>query len=362
MTVVAVGDLMLGDSPITVGYGVRSRYGGGQLSSLFHDVRSALVSAELVFGNLETVLAQDSLERSRLRSEQMRGSPEYAKGLREAGFTVLNLANNHAMQHGGGAFRATVEALEGVGIKCCGLRGEHPWSSRPVVVKSSSGAVGVLGYSLRPRQYGSGVPLFATGTAEAICEDVARLSDAVDRVIVSLHWGEEFVERPSCKEVSLARAVIDAGATLILGHHPHVLRPIERYGRGLIAYSLGNFVSDMIWTPELRRSVVLRCRLGSGGVESVETAPVRITADYRPVLVPEGAEDDGDLIRDRAASCYSEAEYRKATRIALRAQRVAAYRHALFRLHRYPPMVLASLAFTTVRNKASALLEWFGDL
>ncbi len=109
-------------------------------------------------------------------------------------------------------------------------------------------------------------------------------------MVVSLHWGDEFIDRPSPADVQLARAIVDAGADLIIGHHPHVLRGVERHGRGWIVYSLGNFVCDMLWEEELRETAIAECRLSKNGVEQVRLLPVRINDDSQPVpLQGEGA-------------------------------------------------------------------------
>ncbi len=136
--------------------------------------------------------------------------------------------------------------------------------------------VGFLGYSLRPRQYFTERPLYAEGSPEGIVADVRAVRPTCDILVVSLHWGDEFIDRPSPADVQLAHAIVDAGADLIVGHHPHVLRGVERYGRGWIVYSLGNFVCDMLWGEELRETAICECRLTSAGVEDVRLIPVRI--------------------------------------------------------------------------------------
>ena len=98
--IVAVGDLQLGDSPTCVGFGFASRYRPDSLARVFEDIAQALAGADLVFGNLETPLSTQGLEAESLSSRQLRGVPGYAVVLRESGFTVLNVANNHAVQHG----------------------------------------------------------------------------------------------------------------------------------------------------------------------------------------------------------------------------------------------------------------------
>ena len=90
-----------------------------------------------------------------------------------------------------------------------------------------------------------GVPY---GDIVKICEDVAFLKNSVDFVIVSLHWGTEHYLYPSTEQISMGHAIVDAGASVVIGHHPHVVQGYERYKNGLIFYSLGNFVfDDLYW-------------------------------------------------------------------------------------------------------------------
>ena len=352
--VAAVGDLQLGDSPISVGFGLASRYRSRGLDAVFSALRPLLNDADFVFGNLECTLSTVGLESGSWRSAQLRGEPDFARALRRAGFTALNVANNHAVQHGVRAFHETLDLLADVGIECCGVRGAAPWCCKPVIWRTGDGyRVGLLGYCRRPRQYGPQEPPFAEGEPQDIVADVQRLRGAVDCVVVSLHWGEEFVSQPSCTEVALAHAVIEAGASLILGHHPHVLRPFERYRQGLIAYSLGNCVADMVWWPEVRRGGVLRCTLDVSGVRSAEFAPTHIDAAYRPLPGPRRTEPNGLRPLDEHA-------YHRAIQRTVRLQRIAAYRYAALNVWRYPPRMLVQLAAATVQNRLGALLGWLG--
>jgi poly-gamma-glutamate capsule biosynthesis protein CapA/YwtB (metallophosphatase superfamily) len=349
--IAAVGDLQLGDSPVSVGFGLTSRYRSRGLDAAFSALRPLLAGADVVFGNLECTLSTVGLNAASWRSAQLRGEPGFARALARVGFTVVNVANNHAVQHGIATFHETVELLADVGIRCCGVRGGGPWCSQPVIFATPTGRrLGLLGYCQRPRQYGSKEPPFAEGTPAEILSDVERLSRTVDDLMVSLHWGEEFVSQPSRAEVALAHAVIDAGAALLVGHHPHVLRPVERYGRGLIAYSLGNCVADMVWWRALRRGGVLRCSVDASGAGSAELTPLYIDARYRPRPAARVA---GNRLRP-----LEEPDYRLAVRRALRRQRAAAYRHAAFNVWRFPPRILGQLAVTTIQNKLGALRNW----
>lgn len=347
---IAVGDLQLGDSPTAVGFGFRSRYPDEWLMRHWvQHVGDVLATGDIVFGNLECVISDRGLRSGDWKSYQMRGLPAYAQALRSSGFTILNVANNHAMQHGSGAFKETTELLSTTGIAIVGLRGEDPWVSSPTVLSVCGRRIGFLGYSLRPRQYSQDPPLYAEGDVDSVCADVERLKPGVDRVVVSLHWGEEFVPTPSEAEADVAEAVVEAGAALILGHHPHVLRGLHRIGGALVAYSLGNFSGDMIWYAPLRLGGILRCQLEDGGAQGA-IGVVRVGDDYLPSLTGE--------VRDAVDSipCLSADRYADAVIATVRAQRRAAYLYTLRNVHRFHVRALIHLVIVTIRNKVRQLI------
>ena len=350
LRIVAVGDLMLGDSPITVGFGFRARHNLAGASAALNGLRPALSDGDIVFGNLETVLSDRGLVRNDWRSSQLRGDPAYASVLRDAGFTIVSVANNHAAQHGLAAFEDSLQALRGVGITPCGVRGTGPWASTPVSLELRGMRIGVMGYCLRPRQFGNAEPPYAEGTLESIVADVERLRKEVSVVVVSLHWGEEFVQAPSTKEVSLGRSLIDAGATVVVGHHPHVVRPVERYRDGVIAYSLGNCVSDMVWYQPFRRGAVLSVDIIDGSMRAAMVRPTRLDSTYRAALAGQAE----PAIAADALVPLSETAYAKAIDDTWRSQRLAAYRYVLMRVWRFPPKTLFQLVARTARNKIMA--------
>src|SRR5262249_32104337 len=154
------------------------------LDPLFDGIRASMAATDIAFANLETTLVAPDVGETRRGALQLRGEPDFARSLRRAGITVVNVANNHASQHGDDTFHATVGILQAAGIACCGQRGSDGWASQPAFLHE--GAVGVLGYSLRPRQYASHVPPYAEGTSEEIRNDVRRLRAMGAAVIVSL--------------------------------------------------------------------------------------------------------------------------------------------------------------------------------
>ncbi|HEX3867598.1 MAG TPA: CapA family protein [Gemmatimonadaceae bacterium] len=349
---VAVGDLQLGDSPTTVGYGFYSRYGGVGIDALFDQTQSAFQGADILFANLETTLAAPRKGEARRGVLQMRGESHFAADLEKVGFSVLNVANNHAVQHGNETFAMTVAAVREQGIACCGVRGQGEWTSEPVMLNVRGTTVGILGYCRRPRQYGDAVPPYAEGSDDAIRADVVRLRATGATVIVSLHWGEEFVTVPSRDEVATGRMIIDAGASLIIGHHPHVTRPVERHGSGIIAYSLGNFMGDMTWYRPFRHGLILRCSLQRNEAVAASVTSTRLGDDYRPRLLPGS---DREPLADGQLEGMGAESYARAIADTWRRQRLAAYLYAVRRLPRTPWPILSQLVRDTISNKLSAI-------
>jgi gamma-polyglutamate biosynthesis protein CapA len=345
----AVGDVMLGDSAICTGYGFASRRSDPAGIRALANV-GQLLKGDIVFGNLECVLSERAHNRRQWSSTQLRASPVFAEALRQAGFTIMNVANNHASQHGEAAFGDTVEALRRAGIACCGIRGSGDWTSLPAILQVGGMSFGFLGYCLRPRQYSPAVPPYAEGTPDTICADVGRLGSGVDHVVVSLHWGEEYVDHPSAREVALARRLTAAGASAVLGHHPHVARPVEASNRCVIAYSLGNFVSDMIWYEPLRTPLLLSVDIGER-IETVRAEQLYIAENYLPVRIP-----SGQSVRPVAAlTGMDQEEYVRQVERTVAEHRRASWLHALRNAHRFRTPTLAQLLARTLANKLAAV-------
>lgn len=358
----AVGDLTLGDHPLCVGFGARSRFRREEPIFPFRPSLEVLQRSELLFGNLECTHSTNGLRRWNYHSVQMRGEARLIEGLHAAGFKVLNVANNHSVQHGVDAFADTVSMLERRGIQCCGVAADpSARHARPVVVITNGLRVGFLGYSLRPRQYFEHVPPYAEGEPDAMVRDIEGLRRKVDAVIVSLHWGDEFIQEPSPSEIHLAHRLADAGATLIIGHHPHALRGMERHGTTQIVYSLGNFVCDMAWDDSLRTSMIFECVLTAEGALDVRMVPVYINDDHQPevlsgaaaVAVLDHVEQLSRRLAETARSAQpaTERDYAAAAELSLRDIRSKSQRFFMSRLSKYPPPLLAQQLLTYLSNR-----------
>lgn len=281
-----VGDMSFGDSLLCQGFGVRSVSRQKGADFLFAEVKTLLSQSDIVFGNLEGILSRHGENPNRLKSVDMRGDPECAYSLKQAGFTVLNIANNHIMQHGFMPFRETVELLQSLDIQVAGLRDENGRHSRPVILDKSGHKIGIIAYAFEKDKYYDEVLPYAFGNDDLIMRDIERLRPLVDTLIVSAHWGLERMNRPSVATIRLARQMVEQGADMIVGHHPHVLQGIEYYKGKLIAYSLGNFIFDIGgWNRAYRESVILNVSLCPGQKPETELVPVTINSSWQPAPV-----------------------------------------------------------------------------
>lgn len=358
----AVGDITLGDHPLCVGFGAYSRFRKEEPLFPFLKTLDALQRSELLFGNLECAHSQVGLHSGDYNSIQMRGDPRHIEALVTAGFQVVNVANNHSLQHGKETFLDSVQQIERSGIACCGLAADaQANNAKPVIIQKNGLSVGFLGYSMRPRQYFEHAPLYAEGRAETMERDVQALRKQTDAVIVSVHWGEEFIQRPSPEEILIARRLVDAGADLIIGHHPHVLRGIERHGRGYIVYSLGNFVCDMVWDSTLRTSLIFECEITAEGVCNVNLVPTYTNNDYQPEILTGEKRDAvlrqidllaGDLKIDTINDRHmANQHYAKDADSVHRHIRAKSHRFFLSRFWKYPAPILIQQIGTYIKNR-----------
>jgi hypothetical protein len=260
----ATGDIIMGDAP--------NKLPANDGKGFFDSVTEALKS-DFVMGNLEQPLTGDT-GTSKCGSPKrpncfaFRSPPAYADHLKEAGFQLLNTANNHSKDYGPQGYTNTVEALEAAGL-------EHTGAEDQITVVEVKGVkVAVVGFS----PYAGANNLNDLDAAAAV---VTSATKKADLVVVQVHMGAEGSDKSHVKPgnelyfgenrgdpIKFSHTVIDAGADLVVGHGPHVLRGMEFYQGKLIAYSLGNFAGGgrtLSRNGVLKYSGVLHVSLTSDG-------------------------------------------------------------------------------------------------
>lgn len=209
----------------------------------FSAVANELAAGDITIANLEAPIAKSGTEFTE-KKFRFRGSPAIAPALKRARINTVTLANNHIMDFGPQALEETLRHLDREGIAHFGAGSTLAEARRPVIMTSNGKRVALLGYSLtQPLEFFAGTerPGTAPGYEKIYAADIAAVRSQADFVIVSFHWGSEGKRDVQEYQRNAARKAIDAGADVIIGHHPHVLRGVERYKRGVIFYSLGNF-------------------------------------------------------------------------------------------------------------------------
>jgi poly-gamma-glutamate synthesis protein (capsule biosynthesis protein) len=274
---VAVGDVMLAR-------GVNKKIIEKGPYYPFEEIRGITGSADIAFCNLESAISPRAT--GNFKNNRFCLKPKHAKGLSFAGFDVVSLANNHMFDCEKKGILSTIEFLREEKIKLTGAGKTPAQALRPAIFNLKNTRIGFLAYNAYPMDWivlKKDQPAIAFYDSSRAIKAIEKLKKKADVVIVSLHWGDEYHKRPNSRQVRIAHQLIDAGADLILGHHPHVLQPIEEYNDGVIVYSLGNFVFDQR-RKETRKSIIFKAKLSREGVSEYSTLPVQIE-DSRPQVV-----------------------------------------------------------------------------
>jgi len=252
----------------------------------FLETADFLKGADITFGNLEGPISSRGTKVGSMYS--FRSDPRAIEGLLYAGFDVLSIANNHIWDYGADAVRDTLVILKDAGIGVTGGGVDYQEAHRPLIKEVKSTKVVFLGYTdLISSSLGSKTakPAIAFLDIDLAISDVKEARKVADLVVVSLHWGNEYETTQNLNQEKVARALIDAGAQLIIGHHPHVIQPVTEYGGGYIAYSLGNFVFDQNFSPDTKTGLALKVTLKNKKISQVEQIKIAFTSSYQPVLI-----------------------------------------------------------------------------
>jgi len=291
VTIAAVGDIVMGSTPNLPPDGGRSFFDGVQTD----------LAGDIVLGNLEGTLSVGGGSKCGAGSTNcyaFQTPPSYAAWLKKAGFTILNLANNHAFDYGPSGQAQTLAALEKQRLATTGRPGEIAYQQVGEI------KVAVVGFASYPwAQSLTDIP-----AARRLVKKAAANADVV---IATMHAGAEGTAhthvRPGTEiylgenrgnVVAFSHAVVDAGADVVIGHGPHVLRGMEWYKGRLIAYSLGNFAGYKVFAlgGPLSLSGILRVTLrGDGRFDSGTLVPTRLVGAGLPALDP--AESAHGIVR-----------------------------------------------------------------
>ncbi|OGR60599.1 MAG: hypothetical protein A2X36_04640 [Elusimicrobia bacterium GWA2_69_24] len=233
------------------------------------------LEGDVVLGNLETAVTTRGL--AALKLWTFRTRPAGLGILKRAGFTVLNLANNHVMDYGVQGLQDTLKAAREQGFLVVGAGADREAARRPLFIEKHGLKVGILSLtSTIPEAMWAGRarPGVAFADFDRAAEWIRDAKARCDVLLVSFHGGTERETEPNAIQTAFARLAAAAGADVVLGHHPHMLQPVEFIGDCLVFYSIGNFLF-VSPTPGTERTVIVRLLLRRGGV-SAELVPLNI--------------------------------------------------------------------------------------
>ena len=281
-TLAFVGDIML-DRGV---YSTFVKNANGDYNFPFANIKNDLAKYDLVFGNLEGPMSDKGTDFHNLYSFRM--DPSFAPVLRDIGFKVLSVANNHIYNWGRLAMEDTFTRLKEnkIVVSGGGMNEEEAYNADVVDVNGTK--VAFLSFS----QFGlgeysatassSGVAVTDQGKVEKYVREARVFADVV---VVSYHFGEEYQKAPNTFQKKWAKIAVDAGADLVVGGHPHVVESVEQYKNVYIAYSLGNFIFDQYFSSDTMAGGLLEVKIKDKKITSVNLRKVQMNAEYQPELL-----------------------------------------------------------------------------
>lgn len=278
-TLLFVGDIMLSRS---VGEKTKN---SGDWRYPFLKIGETLKNAGFTFGNLEGPIS----DRGKGNGGEMsfRADPRMFEGLTYSGFDMVTVANNHIWDYGKEAFLDTLSRLKEAGINYVG-GGNNFEDAHKAVVKNINGSkIAFLGYTnLLPSNSGSLTSEPASDLLEEnqMKQDIISAKKTADLVVVNFHWGEEYKTQHNKFQEKFAKLAIDSGASLVVGHHPHVIQEVEQYKNAYIAYSLGNFIFDQTFSSQTMKGLMLKVTVNDKKIEKVESMDILISRGFQASL------------------------------------------------------------------------------
>jgi poly-gamma-glutamate synthesis protein (capsule biosynthesis protein) len=261
----------------------------------FLKIKDTLKDGDIVCGNLEGPLTEGGIPSLKDPRYIFKFPPSIAQNLKDAGFNMLNLANNHTMDHGAKGLRDTMDTLNKCDIEWFGAGDNAEKARSPVFINIKGTVIGFIGYSAFPPEgyfYTSERPNISMLDESSLGESVAEARKKCDFLVVSFHWGREFDPYPDDIQKNAAHIAVDSGADIVIGHHPHVYQGVEEYNGKFIFYSLGNFIFDKQIPPGTDKGAAVKLYIQNGRLKNLDVLPVKIT-ECQPEILEEHAQTHG---------------------------------------------------------------------
>lgn len=294
-TINFMGDVMFGELLENFRRGLRTTLERDNIDP-FEFAAPFLGKEDLNVINLETVFS-DSSRLGKPFSEILISTERSADYLADNNINIVNTANNHALDHGKGAFERSLDILKSRGITVIGYRKGRFFQKDPEVIDSGGLKIGFLGYNISNFPDSERI-----SQIERIREVIRRSREGVDKLVISMHWGEEYTNIPPPFVVKAGREILEEGADIIHGHHSHQIQGVIQDGDRVFAPSLGNFIFDQK-VKKNRITAILRVEIGDSGELSHRYIPFYMNSRYQPENTP-GNEAYLKEINDYLAASY----------------------------------------------------------
>ncbi len=248
--IVAVGDIMLGRYVEDISLRNGWNYPFASTTEIFS-------GADIVFGNMEGTIP-DEHEKTPNYGWRFSFDKESVKAARHAGVNVVTLANNHSTDFGGSGYEETVSSLTAIGIASVGKHSDYLYEKNGIKIR-------FMGWN----------DTFASLSLKTVSDKILASKKENEFLIVAVHFGEEYATSSTSRQKELARAMIDAGADVVIGSHPHVVEEKEIYHGKSIFYSLGNFIFDQYFSEETQKGLAVKMTI-TGSTVKYEMMPISL--------------------------------------------------------------------------------------
>lgn len=246
------------------------------------------MKADLIVGNLEGQISDKGVNVGTIYS--FRVNPGMINPLKEAGFNILNVNNNHFNDYTQTAFLDCLERLKENNIDYFG-GGKNEEEAFSSLIKEINGTkIAFLSYMdlgtsyWRAQEDKAGIAWIEEADLEKISQDIKKAKKEADILIVSMHSGTEYSQEISSFQEKLAKIAIDNGADLVIGHHPHVVQKYEEYKGKYIFYSLGNFIFDQSFSEETMTGMIVKITIQDKEIKEIYTQESKQNTEYQVYL------------------------------------------------------------------------------
>lgn len=264
----------------------------GDYSKIFENL-NVLKDSDIVFANLEGTISDKGRNGGGIYSFHM--DPKVLSAIKDAGIDVVSVANNHVGDWGKVAYIDTLSRLKEAGVLYTGGGIDKNEAEQPSIIEKNGIKIGFLGFSdkgpnwLEVKEDGAGLLIADKKNFDEIIQNASK---QVDYLIVSFHFGEEYIKTHDKRQEYLAHKAVDDGAKIVIGHHPHVVEDFEIYKQSYIAYSLGNFIFDQSWSKPTMQGLMLNIKLKKDGSMTVRKDNFKLNKFFQPSEITTGETEE----------------------------------------------------------------------